>query len=96
MICCFLKLGASGSIVSDGAKREGMPGLEVKVVDATGAGDCYCGATLAGLVAGDSIWVASRYANAAAALTTTGFGAVAPLPDPAEVQRTLSAASASS
>ena len=90
----FLKLGASGSIVSDGTRRERIAGLKVEVVDATGAGDCYCGAALARLAAGDSIWGASRYANAAAALTTTGFGAVAPLPRPAAVQRALSSAPA--
>ena len=60
------------------APGERIPGHEVKAVDATGAGDCFCGATLARLAAGDSIWDAARYANAAAALATTGFGAVEP------------------
>lgn len=81
----FLKLGAEGAIASDGAKRERIPGLRVRAVDATGAGDCFCGAALARLAAGDSVWDAARYANAAAALATTGFGAVAPLPRPAGV-----------
>jgi len=76
----FLKLGPDGVIVSDGSKRERLPGHKVKAVDATGAGDCFCGATLARLAAGDSIWEAARYANAAAALATTGYGAVEPLP----------------
>jgi len=83
----FLKLGAGGSIASDGARRERIPAMPVHSVDATGAGDCYCGATLARLVAGDSIWEASSYASVAAALATTGFGAVAPLPRLAAVQR---------
>jgi 2-dehydro-3-deoxygluconokinase len=61
----------------------------VKAVDATGAGDCFCGATLARLAAGDSIWEAARYANAAAALATTGFGAVDPLPRPEAVRSLL-------
>ena len=85
----FLKLGAEGVIVSDGAKQERIAGLQVEAVDATGAGDCFCGATLARLAAGDSIWDAARYANAAAALATTGFGAVAPLPRPDAVRRLL-------
>ena len=55
-------------------------------MDATGAGDCFCGAALARIVAGDSIWEAARYANAAAALATTGFGAVDPLPRPEAVE----------
>ena len=81
----FLKLGAEGVLVSDGKRREKIPGLKVKAVDATGAGDCFCGATLARLAAGDSIWDAARYANAAAALATTGYGAVEPLPRPEAV-----------
>ena len=85
----FLKLGADGVIVSDGKKRERIPGHAVKAVDATGAGDCFCGATLARLAAGDSIWEAARYANAAAALATTGFGAVEPLPRPEAVRSLL-------
>jgi len=81
----FLKLGADGVMTSDGAKRERIPGLRVPAVDTTGAGDCFCGAVLARLAAGDSVWDAARYANAAAALATTGFGAVAPLPRPVDV-----------
>jgi 2-dehydro-3-deoxygluconokinase len=84
----FLKLGPDGVVVSDGKTRQHIPGLKVKAVDATGAGDCFCGAALARLAAGDTIWEAARYANAAAALATTGFGAVDPLPREAEV-RTL-------
>jgi 2-dehydro-3-deoxygluconokinase len=63
--------------------------MQVKALDATGAGDCFCGAALARLAAGDSVWQAARYANAAAALSTTGFGAVEPLPRPAAVEALL-------
>jgi len=85
----FLKLGPEGVIVSDGAKRERIAGRNVDAVDATGAGDCFCGATLARLCAGDAAFEAARYANAAAALATTGFGAVAPLPRPEAVRALL-------
>jgi len=85
----FLKLGSEGVIVSDGTKRERIAGHRVNTVDATGAGDCFCGATLARLCAGDSAFEAARYANAAAALATTGFGAVAPLPRPEAVRALL-------
>ena len=87
----LLKLGAEGVLVSDGTRQERIAGIKVKAVDATGAGDCFCGATLARLAAGDSVWDAARYANAAAALATTGFGAVEPLPRPAAVQALLQA-----
>ncbi len=85
----FLKLGADGVIVSDGTRRERIGGHNVAAVDATGAGDCFCGACLARIAAGDSIWVAARYANAAAALACTGFGAVAPLPRSEQVRAFL-------
>ncbi|HKQ31344.1 MAG TPA: sugar kinase, partial [Burkholderiales bacterium] len=42
-------------------------------------------ALLARLCAGDDVVVAARYANAAAALSTTGYGAVAPIPRPDKV-----------
>ncbi len=85
----LLKLGAEGAVVSDGARRERIAGFKVKAVDTTGAGDCFCGATLARLAAGDHLFEAARYANAAAALATAGFGAVAPLPRPDAVRRLL-------
>jgi 2-dehydro-3-deoxygluconokinase len=85
----FLKLGPDGVLVSNGKDLRRIAGIAVKSVDATGAGDCFCGAALARLAAGDSIWDAARYANAAAALATTGFGAVEPLPRPEEVRKLL-------
>ncbi|MBI2555804.1 MAG: sugar kinase [Candidatus Rokubacteria bacterium] len=85
----FLKMGAKGVIVSDGTRREAYRGLAVTAVDATGAGDCFCGAVLARLAAGDSIWEAARYANVAAALATTWFGAVQPLPRAEAVRRLM-------
>lgn len=85
----FLKLGAAGVLVSDGLRRERIAGHCVPAIDATGAGDCFCGSCLARIAAGDSIWDAARYANAAAALSTTGFGAVAPLPTPQRVRELL-------
>jgi 2-dehydro-3-deoxygluconokinase len=87
----LLKLGEQGVVASDGSTRERIPGFKVKAVDATGAGDCFCGACLARLAAGDTLWDAARYANAAAALSTTGFGAVAPLPRPDAVMKLLGA-----
>lgn len=86
----FLKLGPDGVVVSDRTRSERITGIRVKALDATGAGDCFCGAALARLEAGDSIWEAARYANAAAALATTGFGAVDPLPRPEQVRKLTS------
>lgn len=85
-----LKLGAAGVVGSDSERREKIAGHAVNCVDATGAGDCFAGALLARMAAGDDFWEGLRYANAAAALATTGFGAVAPLPGPDAVRRLLS------
>ena len=89
-----LKCGAQGCIVSNGERREVMTGHKVTDVDATGAGDCFDGAFAARIVAGDDPFAAARYANAAAALATTGFGAVAPLPRDADVRALLQGAKA--
>ncbi len=84
-----LKLGAAGVAGSDSKRREKIAGHAVNCVDATGAGDCFAGALLARMAAGDDFWEGLHYANAAAALATTGFGAVAPLPRPDAVRRLL-------
>jgi 2-dehydro-3-deoxygluconokinase len=64
----------------------------VKAIDATGAGDCFAGNLLARLALGDDLTTAARYANAAAALSVQGFGAVAPLPLPKAVHALLARA----
>lgn len=84
-----LKLGSEGALVSEGARRERIPAHPVKLVDATGAGDCFGGNLLARMAQGDTVFEATRYANAAAALAVQGFGAVAPLPRPEQVQALL-------
>ena len=86
-----LKLGGQGCLVSDGKRREALAGHQVTVADATGAGDCFCGNLLARMAAGDTVFEAARYANAAAALAVQGFGAVAPLPRPEQVRALLPA-----
>ncbi|WP_396434956.1 sugar kinase [Limnohabitans sp.] len=86
-----LKLGADGALASDGQHQRRLPGHGVTAVDATGAGDCFAGNLLARLSAGDDLWAATAYANAAAALSVQGFGAVAPLPRPQEVLSLLQA-----
>lgn len=81
----LLKLGEEGVLVATREARQRVAGYIVPTVDATGAGDTMAGAFLARRVIGDDLWAAVRYANAAAALSTTGYGAVAPIPTEAEV-----------
>lgn len=84
-----LKMGESGAYLADGARRVHIAPHVVQAVDATGAGDTFCGAFLARTLAGDPPEQAARYANVAAALKCTGYGAVAPIPRPDEVWRIL-------
>ena len=91
----YRRLGAEAVIVTlanegiyaltlDGEYRIGAH--RVEAIDATGAGDAFTGALIAERVRGESWEAALRFANAAAALSTTGYGAVAPLPRRAEVE----------
>ncbi|HVZ01605.1 MAG TPA: sugar kinase [Dongiaceae bacterium] len=84
-----MTMGKDGVLLADGAQRHRIAPHRVQAVDATGAGDTFNGAFLARLIAGDAPLDAARYANAAAALKTTGYGAVAPMPRPDAVRRFL-------
>jgi 2-dehydro-3-deoxygluconokinase len=84
-----LKLGKDGVLLADSHARERIAGRLVQAVDATGAGDTFAGSFLARLVAGDSPRDATIYANAAAALAVTGYGAVAPIPREPMVRKFL-------
>ena len=86
-----LKLGAEGAIASDGQQCTRIEAMRVRAVDATGAGDGFAGNLLARLCQGDGLVQAARYANAAAALSVQGRGAVEPLPTPAAVHALLQA-----
>ncbi|WP_270939131.1 sugar kinase [Falsiroseomonas oryzae] len=88
----LLKLGPEGVLVADATGRSRVPGFPVQAIDATGAGDTFAGAFLARRLAGDALPDAARYANAAAALSTLGYGAVAPIPREAEVMAFLASA----
>ncbi len=84
-----VKLGAAGVLVATRYARERILPMKVDAIDATGAGDTFAGAFLARLAAGDDPFAAGRWANAAAALATTGYGAVAPMPTKDAVARVL-------
>ncbi len=84
-----LKLGADGALVATPSQRQRIAPHPVQAVDATGAGDTFGGAFLARWLAGDAPADAGRYAAVAAALATTGWGAVAPIPRAAHVQQVL-------
>jgi ribokinase len=81
-------LGADGALVvpGSGAPAAHIAAPAVRAVDATGAGDCFCG-TLAVLLAdGASLADAARISVAAAALSVTGAGARGLLPGRAQAE----------
>jgi len=85
-------LGRRGAVVvtADGATR--VPALKAKVVDTTGAGDCFVGALAARLAAGVTPVEAARYANAAAACSVERLGAAPSMPTTREVAARLARA----
>jgi 2-dehydro-3-deoxygluconokinase len=72
-----MTLGKDGALVATRTERRRVPSRAVEAVDATGAGDCFDGAFLAEWIATRDPFAAAAYA---CALSTTGYGAVAPLP----------------
>ncbi|UCE30546.1 MAG: sugar kinase [Burkholderiales bacterium] len=84
-----LTLGADGTLVATPERRQRIGAFPVQAVDATAAGDTFDGAFLAEYLAGGDPFVAARYANAAAALSTQGYGAVAPMPRRAAIEAFL-------
>ena len=76
-----LKQGSHGARVSDGKENLNIPGHKVKAIDATGAGDTFDGAFLSEWLRSDDPFAAAEYANAAAALSTTNYGAVDSIPN---------------
>jgi 2-dehydro-3-deoxygluconokinase len=84
-----LTMGRAGTMVATPERREVIPARPVEAVDATGAGDTFDGAFLAEWLSHGDPFRAASYANAAAALSTLGPGAVAPMPVRASVEAFL-------
>jgi sugar/nucleoside kinase (ribokinase family) len=85
-------LGADGAQVETAEGRISVPGFTPKIVDTTGAGDCFAAACLHARLAARLDWGdAIRFANCAAAISTTGLGAQSALPTADQVVAYLSA-----
>ena len=82
-------LGSHGCDVLVDGQVQHVPSFPVEAVDTTGAGDCFNGALAVALARGLKLIEAMQYANAAAALAVTRFGAQASMPTDDEVQRFL-------
>jgi ribokinase len=85
-------LGADGAQVETGEVRISSPGFTPQIVDTTGAGDCFAAACLHARFAEGREWTeAIRFANYAAAISTTGLGAQSALPTADQVIKGLRA-----
>lgn len=80
-----LKLGAAGSLVATAAGCERVPALPAKVVDTTGAGDCWDAGFIAALAQGESLARAVRIGHACAAFCVEHVGGAAGIPSYAAV-----------
>jgi len=86
-----LTLGKDGTMVATKHEKRHIPSRVVQAVDATGAGDTFDGAFLAEYLKSGDPFAATHYANAAAALSTQGYGAVAPIPRRPDVEKFMKA-----
>lgn len=78
-------LGAQGVSIKHPNGQFVVPAYPVNVVDTTAAGDTFIGAFVAQFEKDPNIEKAARYANAAAALTVTRYGAQQSIPTEVEV-----------
>lgn len=78
MLC--VTLGARGALLLTGEEVIREPGMTVKTVDTTGAGDIFRGAFICALLRGDAPGDVVRFANAAAAISCTRLGAMSSVP----------------
>lgn len=85
-------LGSRGALVVSANGIETVPAFKAKVVDTTGAGDCFVGALAARMAAGASPAEAARYASAAAACAVERLGAAPSMPSGREVAARLAKA----
>jgi ribokinase len=75
-----VQAGEEGDLILTRDGETWLPRIEVKRLDATGAGDAFASAFAVCLAEGKRLEEAGRFASAAAALATTTLGAQASLP----------------
>lgn len=82
----FITEGSQGVRYFDGEQEVLVPSYKVEVVDTTGAGDTFNAAFAVALAEGKPIYESVRFANRAASLSVTKFGAQGGMPMREEVE----------
>ncbi|MBU5351545.1 ribokinase [Paenibacillus barcinonensis] len=85
----FITEGSKGVRYFDGNEEVLVPTYKVEAVDTTGAGDTFNAAFAVALAEGNSIQDSVRFANRAASLSVTKFGAQGGMPTRNEVEASL-------
>jgi ribokinase len=85
----IITLASRGALVATKGLKQLVPGIRVKAVDCTAAGDVFNGALAVAISEGRSMLEAVRFANAAAAISVTRFGAQPSAPHRKEIERLL-------
>ena len=88
----LITLGADGLAIAEESAVLRIAGRPAKVVDTTGAGDCFCGYLAAGLARGDGMERAAIEANAAASIAVQSLGAASSIPTRTAMLQRLGAA----
>ncbi|WP_418038097.1 ribokinase [Paenibacillus xylanilyticus] len=86
----FITEGSKGVRYFDGAEEILVPTYKVEAVDTTGAGDTFNAAFAVALAEGKPLQESIRFANRAASLSVTKFGAQGGMPTRDEVEASLS------
>jgi len=82
-----MKMGAQGCLVAHGPNCTLVPALPARVVDTTGAGDCWNAGFVAALAHGEDLFTAALIGNAAAAFCIEATGGSSGIPDYATVRQ---------
>ncbi len=82
-----ITLGSKGAFIKENGAYHKVPAIKVKAVDATAAGDTFCGAICVALAENKSILDAVEFANKCASVTVTRMGAQSSLPYRSEIDK---------
>lgn len=82
----ILTLGSKGSAIWNGESYEIVPAQKVKAVDATAAGDTFCGGLCVALSEGLDLKAAAEFATKASAMTVQKLGAQESIPYRSEIK----------